>query len=171
MSILKPLGIATVGSTCLLSYFAIFSIPDLMLLFLLVVCAAGNYAWIQHIESGWGSQNALTMFHCSFILGIFGLLAGIFRRFRYPDLIVDSDDEEDDDEIDEKMSKTFIKLNDIDKKTAVTDDVKKIGMSRRIKEDPSLKDKLHVVQHMHTMRAIKSGGGQKTRTSAKKKNK
>ncbi|GMI16981.1 hypothetical protein TrLO_g4953 [Triparma laevis f. longispina] len=159
-------GIATVASTCMLTYFATFSTPDTMLLLLLILCIFGNYAWIQHIESGWGSQNALNMFQCSLLIGIFGFLIGLYRRLKYPELIVDSDDEEDDDEIDEKLSKTFIKLKDIDKKSEVTENVKKLGLSKRA----DLKDKMHIVNHMHTMKAVKEGGW-KERTSSKKKNK
>ena len=51
------------------------------------------------------------MFQGSFVLGLGGLVAGFFRRWKYPELIIDSDDEEDDDEIDKKLQNTMVKLN------------------------------------------------------------
>ena len=73
------IGLATVGSTVLLTSFAILSTPDIPLLLLLTLCFAANYAWIQHIDSGWGSQNALDMFRCSLVVGIVGLFGGLYR--------------------------------------------------------------------------------------------
>ena len=82
------IGLATVASTGLLSSFALFSEPDLALLSLLCVCFMANYAWIQHIDSGWGSENALTMFKMSMVVGVVGLFGGVYRRWRYPEVRV-----------------------------------------------------------------------------------
>eukprot|EP00518_Triparma_eleuthera_P011875 CAMPEP_0182469290 /NCGR_PEP_ID=MMETSP1319-20130603/16869_1 /TAXON_ID=172717 /ORGANISM="Bolidomonas pacifica, Strain RCC208" /LENGTH=112 /DNA_ID=CAMNT_0024669581 /DNA_START=122 /DNA_END=457 /DNA_ORIENTATION=- len=95
---ITSIGLLTVGSTILLTSFALFSEPDGPLILLLCVSFAANYAWIQHIDSGWGSENALKMFKASMAVGLLGLVGGVYRRWRYPELIVDSDDEDEDED-------------------------------------------------------------------------
>ncbi len=68
---------------------------------LLVVCTAGNYAWLMHVDGGWGSENALKMFQFSFWFGLVSLAVTIYRRIMHPELVVKSDDDSDDEDDDE----------------------------------------------------------------------
>jgi len=80
------LALAQVGCTFLLTSFAYLSTPDYPLLLLLLCCFVGNYAWIQHIELGFGSDNALIMFKVAMVVAGSGLIVGFYRRWKYPEV-------------------------------------------------------------------------------------
>ena len=84
-----------------------------------------------------------------------------FRRWKYPELIVDSDSE-DDDEIDEKMAKTFLAMADTKSKATVMSDIK-----RRASKGAGGVDRGHLANHMHMLNEVKGGNPKK----GKKKNK
>ena len=73
---------------------------------LLLVCTIGNYAWLMHIDSGWGSEGALLMFQFAFFFGLSSIVVSVYRRWRYPDLLpADSDDDDSDEEFDKEKKK------------------------------------------------------------------
>ena len=76
-------------------------ISDFFLILLLALCTAGNYAWLMHVDGGWGSSNALLMFQLSFWFNSFALVVTVFRRFMYPELVPKGDDDDDDDDSDD----------------------------------------------------------------------
>jgi hypothetical protein len=122
----------------------------MFLLLLLSLCAFGNYAWLQHIDSGWGSENALKMFKIAFPLAVVGVVGGVIRRVRDPSCVdPDSDDEDSDEEFDELNS-------DAVRRNSMTAKGKAVGLIREAAGKPKKK----LANHTHKGK----GGG-----SAKKK--
>jgi len=100
----SPQACAQVFCTFLLATCTLFSSPDILAIILLSFCCIGNYAWLQHIDSGWGSENAKILFQVALPVAGVGFVGGIFRRWKYPDCITPDSDDEDSDEEDEEYT-------------------------------------------------------------------
>jgi hypothetical protein len=162
------LALAQVGCTFLLASFAVLSTPDYTLLFLLLLCAIGNYAWIQHIEGGFGSANAMVMFQVSVTVAVGAIAIGFYRRWKHPELCIpDEEDEQDMEDVDmeelEKMGhgvgkteqgRAMVQMGDVKKKDAAVKELKGRVNRKKLRQKDS--HKAHLVNHIKTMGEINS---------------
>jgi hypothetical protein len=160
------LALAQVGCTFLLASFAVLSTPDYTLLFLLLLCAIGNYAWIQHIEIGFGTDNALKMFQISVTVAVGSIAVGFYRRWKHPELCIpDEEDEEDMEDVDmeelERMGhgvggteqgRAMVRMGDVKKKDAAVKELKNVNKKKARQKN---NQKAHLVNHIKTMGEIK----------------
>ena len=94
------LSYSQVACTTILSCFAFFSkdTPDIILIFLILLCTCGDLAWIKHVDQGYGSKNALLMFQFGALLGGTAFCYAVFRRVKFGPMPSQEDFDSDDED-------------------------------------------------------------------------